>query len=116
MSNVKTLHLSEPVLKQRLIAADLIAQSEQTREKAAKFAECFPDLESIIEALNGAKRHGYRIRFRGLQTELKAAVEELMMLEKQLCDIRRYFAPWPKRRGRFHRLSLSFRMSLGKIP
>jgi len=92
MSNVTTLHLSAPVLKQRLIAADLIAQSEETRENAAKFAECFPELESTIEALNGAKRHGYRIRFRGLQSELKAAVEELMVLEKQLCDIRRYFA------------------------
>ncbi|MCK1410608.1 hypothetical protein [Bradyrhizobium sp. 76] len=118
MSNVTTLHLSQPVLKQRLIAADLIAQSEEAREKAAKFAQCFAELESTIEALNGAKQHGYRIRFRGLQSELKAAVEELMVLEKQLCDIRRHFARQAvaETEGRFHRLSLSFRRSLGKIP
>ncbi|MCK1285647.1 hypothetical protein IVB41_17135 [Bradyrhizobium sp. 44] len=92
MSNVTTLHLSEPVLKQRLIAADLIAQSKETREKRAKFAQCFAELESTIEALNGAKRHGYRMRFRRLQRELKAALEELVLLEKQLCDVRRYVA------------------------
>lgn len=92
MSNVTTLRPSDPVLKHRLIAADLIAQSEETRQKANKYAQCFAGLESVIDGLSGAKRHGYRIRFRSLQSELKAAIDELMSLESELIDIRRCLA------------------------
>ncbi len=92
MSNVTTLRPSEPLLQHRLIAADLIAQSEETRQKATKYADCFAELESVIDSLNGAKRHGYRIRFRSLQSELKAAIDELMCLERELIDIRRCLA------------------------
>jgi hypothetical protein len=92
MSNVTTLRPSDPLLQHRLIAADLITQSEETRQKANKYAECFAGLESVIDSLNGAKRHGYRIRFRSLQSELKAAIDELMTLEGELIDIRRYLA------------------------
>jgi len=56
------------------------------------YAHCFENLEEIIASLNGSKRHGYRIRFRALQCELKAAVDELMLLEQQLVDIRRCLA------------------------
>ncbi|WP_439407144.1 hypothetical protein ACNJX9_37695 [Bradyrhizobium sp. DASA03076] len=92
MSNVTTLQLSSYLSSHRSIAADLIAQSEETRQKAAKYAESFANLESIIGSLNGAKRHGYRIRFRALQSELKAAIDELTILERELVDIRRGLA------------------------
>lgn len=92
MSNVTHLRPSDPLSQHRLIAADLIAQSEETRQKANKYAECFAGLESVIDGLNGVKRHGYRIRFRSLQSELKAAIDELMSLEGELIDIRRCLA------------------------
>jgi len=88
MSEVTNLHLREPLARQRLIAADLIAQREDAWQKAEHYTRCFSDMEALIASLSGAKRPAFRVRFRALQSELKAAVDELMILERQLLDIR----------------------------